>query len=179
MKKYIFNDQVDEFLTRFYETYSLTRDTEDFVSPGTHKFVYKFLDRMFKKTAVSVYKDVKKRIKQYKKLAKKIGLTIYQYLELIHEEENLQNQSEEVDAKSPTTVPCENIPIEPETPATNEQPTDLQETPSDKPENEPRTDEGAAAEEPSIKPKRGRKKAQEPSKSSDQGVGTALSALNR
>ena len=97
--KFIFNEKTDATLIRFYQTYEKTLDTQDFVSPKTNAFVYRFIDKHFKKALRIVDKETRIQMKKFKALAKLNGITLDEFFELLKEEEQQKAIESAVDAE--------------------------------------------------------------------------------
>lgn len=67
MINYNVNNLIDKTLKRFYKTYALTLDTDDFVNPKTNRIISKFIDKNLKKKLKEICKVDKKYQRQLKK----------------------------------------------------------------------------------------------------------------
>ena len=85
--RFVWNDKTDAVLTRNYQTYEKTLDTADFVSPKTNAFVYRFIDKHFKKALRNVSKEDRIKMKRFRTEAKLNGLTLDEYLDILDAEE--------------------------------------------------------------------------------------------
>lgn len=97
MDRFIFNDKTDAVLIRFYRTYEKTLDTGDFVSPKTNTFVYKFIDKEFKRALRRVSRETRLKLKRYRAEAERNGFTLDEFLEILEAEER-QRAAEEAAA---------------------------------------------------------------------------------
>ena len=70
MINYNVNKLIDKTLKRFYKTYALTLDTDDFVNPKTNKIISKFIDKNLKRKLKEICKEDKKYQQQLKKQQK-------------------------------------------------------------------------------------------------------------
>ena len=67
MINYNVNNLIDKTLKRFYKTYALTLDTDDFVNPKTNRIISKFIDKKLKGKLKEICKEDKKYQQQLKK----------------------------------------------------------------------------------------------------------------
>ena len=72
------NDLIDKTLKRFYKTYALTLDTDDFVNPKTNEIVSKFIDKNLKRKLKEICKEDKKYQQQLKKQQRQENKNNYQ-----------------------------------------------------------------------------------------------------
>ena len=98
--RYIFNNKTDATLTRFYQTYEKTLDTADYVSTKTNAFVYRFIDRAFKKALRTVSKETRIKMKRFRAEAKINGITLDEYLDILDAEEQKQAAEAAADAEA-------------------------------------------------------------------------------
>ena len=85
--RFLFNDKTDAVLIRNYQTYNITLDTEDYVSPKTNAFIRKFIDRNLKRSLRNVSKETRIKFKRFRAEAKINGLTLDEYLDILDAEE--------------------------------------------------------------------------------------------
>lgn len=71
MINYNINTLIDKTLKRFYETYSITLDTDDFVNPKTNSIICKFIDKNLKKKLKEICKEDKIYQRNLKKKLRK------------------------------------------------------------------------------------------------------------
>lgn len=102
--RFLFNDKTDAALERFYQTYEKTLDTADYVSSKTNAFVYRFIDRAFKKTLRNVSKETRIKMKRFRTEAKINGLTLDEYLDMLDAEER-KRAIEAAEAAEPEEEP--------------------------------------------------------------------------
>ena len=72
MINYNVNNLIDKTLKRFYKTYALTLDTDDFVNPKTNHIISKFIDKNLKQKLKEICKEDKKYQQQIKKQQKQL-----------------------------------------------------------------------------------------------------------
>ena len=83
MINYNVNNLIDKTLKRFYKTYALTLDTDDFVNPKTNRIISKFIDKKLKGKLKEISKEDKKYQQQLKKLQKQENKKPNKFLVLV------------------------------------------------------------------------------------------------
>lgn len=105
--RFIFNDKADAMLRRFYQTYDLTLDSADSVPPKTCNFVVKFIDKNFKKNLRDVAKETRIKIKRFRAEAKRNGLTLDEFFDILDEEEQRSAAEEAASAEQEEENPVD------------------------------------------------------------------------